>query len=48
MKYGGTSFPEEHIKKAKEETEEFCNILTREGVIVRRPDVMDFQKVWED
>ena len=45
MENGGKPFPEEHIKKAAEEIEEFCNILTHEGVIVRRPDILDFKKV---
>ncbi|XP_072032953.1 glycine amidinotransferase, mitochondrial-like [Amphiura filiformis] len=41
-KYGGRSFPLDHVKKAKAELEEFCSVLRREGVIVRRPDVVDF------
>ena len=41
-KYGGKSFPEEHLKKAISEVEEFCNILTQEGVNVRRPDALPF------
>ena len=42
---GGQSFPEEHLKKINEEVEEFCNILRHEGVVVRRPEAMDFSKV---
>ena len=42
--YGGKSFPSEHLKKAHAEIEELCSILKQEGVIVRRPDVMDFSK----
>ena len=45
LKYGGTNFPEEYVKKAVAEIEEFCNILQHEGVIVRRPDIMDHSKV---
>lgn len=44
-KYGGQMFPKEHIKKAVEEVETFCGILRQEGVIVRRPDIIDHQKV---
>ena len=36
-KYGGQSFPAEHIQKAQLEIEEMCHILKAEGVIVRRP-----------
>ncbi|XP_057313352.1 glycine amidinotransferase, mitochondrial-like [Hydractinia symbiolongicarpus] len=43
-KYGGQMFPKEHIKKAVEEVETFCGILRQEGVIVRRPDIIDHQK----
>jgi len=43
-KFGGRSFPQEHLVKAHAEIEEFCNILQHEGVIVRRPEPMDFQK----
>ncbi len=38
---GGKSFPEEHLKRAVEEIEEFCHILHHEGVVVRRPDHVD-------
>ena len=40
--HGGSSFPQDHLAKAAEEIEEFCRILTAEGVKVRRPEVMDF------
>lgn len=36
-KYGGKSFPAEHMRKAQLEIEEMCRILKAEGVIVRRP-----------
>ncbi|KAG8440552.1 hypothetical protein GDO86_006335 [Hymenochirus boettgeri] len=42
QKYGGQSFPPEHVKKATAEIEEMCNILRHEGVIVQRPDVIDW------
>ena len=41
----GKQFPKEHLKKAVAEIEEFCNILEHEGVTVRRPDIIDHQKV---
>ena len=41
---GGSRFPLEHTEKAKAEVENFCSILKSEGVIVRRPDVVDFQE----
>ena len=42
----GQPFPAEHLKKATEEIEEFCNILRHEGVIVRRPEILDHGKVF--
>ena len=44
-RFGGRPFPKEHLKKAQVEVEEFCNILRHEGVIVRRPEVMNFSEV---
>ena len=44
-KFGGRSFPNEHLKKAQVEIEEFCNILRHEGVLVRRPEATDFSEV---
>lgn len=44
-KFGGQSFPGEHLKKAQVEIEEFCNILRHEGVTVRRPEVINFSEV---
>ncbi|XP_038045683.1 glycine amidinotransferase, mitochondrial-like [Patiria miniata] len=41
---GGCSFPAEHVERAKAEIEELCNILRHEGVTVRRPEPVDFQK----
>ncbi|XP_078491699.1 glycine amidinotransferase, mitochondrial-like [Ciona intestinalis] len=43
-KYGGTPFPDKHIEKAKQEVEEMCNVLRHEGVIVRRPDVINWEE----
>ena len=40
----GKSFPEEIIKKARVEMDEVCNVLEQEGIIVRRPEPMDFSK----
>lgn len=44
-RFSGKPFPEEYVKKAREQVEEFCNILQQEGVKVRRPDLMDFAEV---
>lgn len=44
-RFGGQSFPKEHLKKAQTEVEEFCSILHHEGVTVRRPDAMNFSEV---
>ncbi|XP_068169594.1 glycine amidinotransferase, mitochondrial-like isoform X2 [Antennarius striatus] len=45
-KYGGHSFPEDHLKKAVAEIEELCNILRHEGVTVRRPELIDWSQVY--
>ena len=45
-KNSGKSFPTQHLKKAVEEIEELCNVLQHEGVIVRRPEIMDHGKVY--
>lgn len=42
QKYGGQSFPADHLKKAVAEIEEMCNILRLEGVTVRRPEPIDW------
>ena len=42
QKYGGQSFPEDHLKKAVAEIEEMCNILRHEGVTVQRPEPIDW------
>ncbi len=38
----GTSYPQEIIEAAQKDLEEFVHILEAEGVIVRRPDVLDY------
>ena len=38
----GRPFPAAHIQKAIEEIEELCNVLRGEGVIVQRPDIIDW------
>jgi len=43
-KWGGKSFPADHLQKATKEIEEFCNILQQEGVNVRRPSNIDHTK----
>ncbi|XP_039269638.2 glycine amidinotransferase, mitochondrial-like isoform X2 [Styela clava] len=44
---GGEPFPQEHVKQAIAEVEEFCNILRHEGVVVRRPDILDWSEEYE-
>lgn len=44
---GGNAFPAEHMRKATEEIEEFCNILRHEGVVVQRPDPVDFASLYK-
>lgn len=44
-RFAGRSFPEEHLRKAHAEVEEFCKILRHEGVVVRRPEAIDFSQV---
>ena len=46
QKNSGKPFPMEHLKNAVEEIEEMCNILRHEGVIVRRPEILDHSKVY--
>ena len=46
QKNGGKPFPAAHLKKATEEVEEMCNVLQHEGVIVRRPEALDYSKVY--
>lgn len=46
-KNAGKRFPEEFIKKAIAEVEELCNVLRQEGVIVRRPEIIDWSKEYE-
>ena len=41
-KFGGHSFPKEHVIKAAAELEELCRVLEGEGVTVRQPEVVDF------
>lgn len=41
-KNGGHPFSSGHLVKAQREIEEFCRILKHEGVVVRRPDIVDF------
>ncbi|XP_071476328.1 glycine amidinotransferase, mitochondrial-like [Diadema antillarum] len=43
-KYGGQSFPVEHLKVAEEEIAEFVNVLEHEGITVRRPDICNYQE----
>ena len=47
QKNAGKSFPPEFIRKATEEVDEFCRILEHEGVVVRRPEVLDFGREYK-
>ena len=38
----GKPFPAAHVQKAIEEIEELCHVLQGEGVIVKRPDIIDW------
>jgi len=42
--YAGSPFPRELVEPAAKELEEFCRILTAEGITVRRPDCVDFSQ----
>ncbi len=46
-KYGGQPFPAEMIEKANQELDGLCKVLTDLGVIVRRPDAMDFSNEYK-
>ncbi|XP_065841659.1 glycine amidinotransferase, mitochondrial-like [Oscarella lobularis] len=46
-KSGGQSFPREFVDRARIEVENFCAVLASEGVVVRRPDVVDWSFVYE-
>jgi glycine amidinotransferase len=43
-KKGGELFDKHFVEKAKRDLDELVNILQREGVIVKRPDVVQFNK----
>lgn len=45
QKNGGKPFPSECVAKAVNEIEEFCRVLEHEGVVVRRPSIIDHSKV---
>ncbi|XP_019622608.1 PREDICTED: glycine amidinotransferase, mitochondrial-like isoform X1 [Branchiostoma belcheri] len=47
VKNGGKPFPNDHMTKAVQEVEEFCNILKHEGVIVRRPEPVNWSEVYK-
>lgn len=44
-KNAGKLFPKELIEPAAKELEDFCHILQAEGVIVKRPEILDFTKI---
>jgi glycine amidinotransferase len=41
QQYGGHPFPEDWVEAAAKELNEFCRVLEGEGIIVRRPDIID-------
>ena len=45
LKLEGKPFPKEIVDKAKVEVEEFVKILEMEGVKVRRPEEVDWNKM---
>lgn len=45
--HGGCPFPEKLVEAASQELEEFCRVLQGEGVIVRRPDLIDFSQSYQ-
>lgn len=44
QKYGGKPYPEEKIEAARKDLEEFAHILEAEGVIVRRPEKLRYDR----
>lgn len=46
-KYGGSPFPEEMIEKAEVELDNLAKVLTDMGVIVRRPNAIDFNTTFK-
>lgn len=44
-KYGGQPFPEDMIEKANEELDNLSKVLEDLGVVVQRPEAIDFEKV---
>ncbi len=46
-KHGGKPFPQELVNAAAKELEEFCRVLTSEGITVRRPEVFDFSQTYQ-
>ena len=46
-KHGGKRFPDKMIEKANEELDNLTRVLTELGIIVRRPDPMDFTKEYK-
>lgn len=42
--HGGKPFSEELVTAAARQLDELCNVLRGEGVVVRRPDAVDFAK----
>jgi len=46
-KYGGKPFPQKMIEKASEELEGLVAVLKKHGVVVHRPEAIDFKKEYE-
>ena len=43
----GKFFPAERVELVRQEVENLCDVLKAEGVIVRRPDPVDWSKTYE-
>ncbi|MEC4983805.1 MAG: NarL family transcriptional regulator [Oscillatoria sp. PMC 1068.18] len=47
QQYQGQPFPDEWLKAATQELDEFCHVLQQEGITVRRPDLVDFSQPYQ-
>ncbi|TRZ01970.1 hypothetical protein DNTS_024148 [Danionella cerebrum] len=47
QRFGGQSFPKEHLQKAVDEIEEMCTILALEGVTVKRPEPLNWSEEYK-
>lgn len=47
QQFGGSPFDPDLVQAADRELSEFCHVLQEEGVVVRRPDVVDFAQPYQ-